>query len=58
MQLIFILISSFLQGISDPLIRKSSTGIEKVNGKLAELKFLLTNFKVNFHNFNPKKEST
>lgn len=53
MQLIFILISSFLQGISDPLIRKSSTGIEKVQGeslittKLGELKFLITNLNVN-----------
>lgn len=38
-----------MQGISDPLIRKSSTGIEKVQGeslittKLGELKFLITN---------------
>ena len=54
MQLFFILISAFLQGISDPLIRKASQGIENIQAnnfiskKLIELKFLFTNFKVNF----------
>ena len=54
MQLFFILISAFLQGISDPLIRKASQGIESIQAnnfiskKLIELKFLFTNFKVNF----------
>lgn len=54
MQLIFILISAFLQGISDPLIRKATQGIENIEQegnnffatKLIELKFLFTNFKV------------
>ena len=54
-QLIFIIISAFLQGISDPLIRKATQGIEKIEQKedknffatkLVELKFLFTNFKV------------
>ena len=51
MQLIFIIISAFLQGISDPLIRKATQGIEKIEQKedknffatkLVELKFLFT----------------
>jgi hypothetical protein len=53
MQLFFILISAFLQGISDPLIRKATQGIENIEAhnfiskKLIEIKFLFTNFKVN-----------
>jgi hypothetical protein len=54
MQLIFIIISAFLQGISDPLIIKATRRIEKIEEtegtnffatKLVELKFLFTNFR-------------
>lgn len=55
MQLIFIIISAFLQGISDPLIIKATRGIEKIEEtegtnffatKLVELQFLFTNLQV------------
>ena len=54
MQLILVLISSILWGVTNPFIRKASRGIEKIqasgtfNRIFLELKFLFTNFNVTF----------
>ena len=53
MQLFFVFISSLFWGITNPFIRKASSGIEKIEAKnsfertLNELKFLFTNINVN-----------
>jgi len=52
MQIFLIFLSSILWGVTNPFIRKASTGIEKVKARnslekiLLELKFLFTNFNV------------
>ena len=54
MQLVLVLISSILWGVTNPFIRKASRGIEKIqasstlNRIFLELKFLFTNFNVTF----------
>lgn len=50
--ILYIIISALLQGVSDPLIRKASFGIEKIEAdnflarKFLELKFLFANLNV------------
>lgn len=52
MQFILIILSSILWGVTNPFIRKASTGLEKVKANnnfekiFLELRFLFTNFNV------------
>lgn len=56
MQLILVILSSLLWGITNPFIRKGASGLEKIQADnfisktFLELRYLFTNFNVNFTN--------
>ena len=54
MQLFLVIVSSLLWGITNPFIKKGSSGLEQIKADnfltktFLELKFLFTNYNVNF----------